>query len=81
MNWHSPFPADVVECQIKQLARGLVDGERTAVFNDFAQAHVNRFDSIGGVPQGDFPRGVITLRISGGYARLPSRLGRELYRR
>lgn len=43
MNRHSPSPADVVWCQIQQLARGLVGGERTAVLNDFAQAHVNRF--------------------------------------
>ena len=41
--------ADVSEGEIEQFGQGVVAGEYRAIFDDFAQAAVDRFDGVGGV--------------------------------
>lgn len=50
---HHPFLADVVQRQVKQIQQRFIVWERSPILGNLAQAHVHRFNRIGGV--GHFP--------------------------
>jgi hypothetical protein len=46
---HGPILADIAQRQIEQFGQGVITGEDRAVFHDFSQTSIHRFDGIGGV--------------------------------
>ena len=49
MNRHRPLPGNISNRQIKQFEYRLVRRERSPVFNDLSQGHIQRLDRVGGV--------------------------------